>query len=365
MAAPPASGSRFRRGIRNNARVTPGDKIRARALEAGFDLVGIAPARRSAHGDAFLRWLERGLAADMTWMARDAERRLDPRRVLPGAQSVIVVGLSYAADAPPDNVWGDALRGRIACYAWGRDYHDVMRPRLEELARAVQAEAGPGAACRVFADTSPVLEREAGRQAGLGFIGRNTNLIHPDRGSCFFLGGVLTSLELDVDEHVDGHCGSCRRCMSACPMGALVESQVLDARRCISYLTVENRGPIPEALRPSLGRWVFGCDECQSLCPFVLRRGRPSRTGFLHFVPEQHAPRLEELLRLGEKDFRARYDGTPVMRTRCRGLRRNAAVAAGNSGRPELVPALEQVLRDEDPLLREHARWALARLRAG
>lgn len=337
------------------------ERIRQHALDLGFDAVGIAPARRAPHAAAFFQWLEEGCAAGMAWMARDPERRADPRKVLPGARSAVVVGLSYFVEEPPSELWDDPLRGRIARYAWGRDYHDEIEPLLRELARAIRAEAG--GTTRIFVDTAPVLERAAAVQAGLGFVGLNSNLIHPRWGSYLFLGGVLTQAALEPDMPSGGTCGRCRRCLEACPMDALTQPRRVDARRCAAYLTVEHRGAIPLELRPRLKRWVFGCDACQEVCPFVQRLRQPSCARFLRFDADTCAPRLADLLEMDEASFQNRFGSTPVSRTRLRGLRRSAAIVAGNSGRPELIPALEKAADDPDPLVREHAGWALARLR--
>lgn len=337
-----------------------GDRIRARALELGFDVVGVAQARRARRGDALKDWLARGYAADMAWLARDPDRRADPRQVLPGARSVVTVGLSYATETPPASIWDDPGRGRIARYAWGRDYHRVLTPMLRSLAETIREEGGPGAEARYYVDTGPVLEREVAAEGGLGFIGKNTLLIHPRRGSYLVLGEVLTTLPLPPDPSpAGGTCGACVRCLTTCPTHAFPAAYVLDSRRCISYLTIEHRGPIPVALRPALGNWIFGCDACQSVCPWVKRYSRPVRRPFTTFDPDHSAPRLLDLIGLDEAAFRERFRGTPVLRAKRRGLLRNVAVALGNWGDATAGAALETACRDPDPLIREHARWAL------
>lgn len=354
-------------------------RIKEKACDLGFDLIGVAPAGPARHAAAYRRWLASGYAAGMQWLARDSERREDLRRVLPGARSVVVVGLSYFVLDPPEELWHDPARGRIARYAWGLDYHEVMLPRLQQLAGFIQQEAG-GAGTRAYVDTGPVLERDHAARAGLGFIGKNSLLIHPGLGSYLFLGEILVDAELDYDEpspdggatcrvgppgrsKVSGTCGSCTRCLDVCPTHALPAPYVLDSNRCISYLTIELKGSIPLELRPLLGNWVFGCDECQSICPWVRRYARPTRQNFLRYDPELVAPSLIDLMSLDEAGFRARFRGTPISRAKRRGLLRNVAVALGNWGSPAALPVLERALQDPEPLIREHAAWAVERIR--
>lgn len=340
--------------------------IERKALELGFDLVGVAPAALAAHAREFAGWLKAGRAAGMTWMERDPDRRADPAKALPGAKSAVVVGLSYFVQDPPPAIWNDPARGRIARYAWGRDYHDVMLPMLEELAGFIRAGAGAAVRSRAYVDTGPVLERGLAERAGLGFVGKNTNLISPKWGSYLFIGEILLGAELTGHRSpVTGHntCGGCRRCLSACPTEALPEPYVLDARRCIAYLTIEHRGAIPAALRRSMGNWIFGCDECQQVCPWVITHSKPGRQRFLRFDSNSCAPRLVEVMALDEAGFRERFAGTPVMRAGRRGLLRNAAVALGNGGDPEALAALAQAARDADPLVSGHAAWAIRQIR--
>ncbi len=338
------------------------DRIREFALGAGFDLVGIAPAGPARHAGAFGRWLESGYAGDMAWMSRD------PARGAPDAKSAVVVGLSYFTEDPPPELWNDPLRGRIARYAWGPDYHDVMRPMLKEIAEFIVREAGATVHCRTYVDTGPVLERDMAERAGIGFVGKNTNLISREFGSYLFLGEILVDRELtppisNLKSEISNPCASCRRCLEGCPAAALAEPYVLDARRCVSYLTIEHRGTINEAFRPLLGHWVFGCDDCQQVCPYVVRFSKPGRRRFLQFDAARCAPPLADLVALDEASFRDRFADTPVLRARRAGLVRNAAIALGNSGTPAAMPALERAEADGDPLVREHARWAIAQLR--
>lgn len=344
------------------------DRATAQALDAGFDLVGFAPTGPSPRADAFRLWLERGFAAGMEWMSARSEERADPARLLPGARTAIVVGLSCFAEEPPPALWDDPARGRIARYAWGPDYHDVLLPMLRTLAAALASETGAAAHFRTCVDTAPVLERDLAARAGLGFTGRNTMLINGAFGSMIFLGEILLDAELAAPVEPPAasgalSCGRCRRCLMACPAQAFAAPYVLDAGRCLSYLTIENRAGIPPDLRPALGRWVFGCDECQQVCPWVIRHSKPGRTRFLRFDADRDAPVLAEAVVLEEKAFRERYAGTPVLRARHAGFLRNAAVALGNAGDEAALPALEHARRHANPLVSSHAEWAIGRIR--
>jgi epoxyqueuosine reductase len=346
-----------------------GERVRAAGRALGFDAVGIAPAEPPPHAEFLGEWLARGYAGEMGWLARRAAEREDPRRVLPGARSVVAAALVYdpgeqAAEA------GDAAAARVARYAGGADYHDVLLARLHALEREIAALA-PSARTKSYVDTGPVLERPLAARAGLGWIGKNTLLIHPALGSYLFLGVVLTDLALASDAPEPDHCGSCRACLDACPTDAFAEPYVLDASRCLSYTTIELRGPIPEPLRGPQQSWVFGCDVCQEVCPWNLRAKRrvpPDDAGLrADLAPREawRAPALARLLALGEEEFRALAGGTALTRTRWRGLVRNALVAAGNSGDARLILAVRRHAEGADPLLAEHARWALGKLEAG
>jgi len=339
-----------------------------RARELGFDLVGVAAARPVPYLSAYRDWLARGYHGEMSYMARPdrVARREEPDRIVPGVRSVVCVGLNYCPGALPaeygaDEYINDPGRGLISNYAWGLDYHDLMLPRLEELATFIRAEAGCRVAARAYVDTGPVLERVYAAQAGLGFIGQNTCLIHPRMGSWLFLGEILLDLELEpAVGAVRGGCGTCRRCLEACPTGALVAPYVLDARRCISYLTIELKGAIPPELRPWMGRWIYGCDVCQAICPWQ-RFARPTgERSFLAGEPERAAPRLVDLSRINEEQFRQRYQGTAIHRIGRGRLLRNVAVALGNWQDGRAVPALQDMLHDPEPLVREHAAWGLS-----
>jgi epoxyqueuosine reductase len=345
------------------------DKIRRQALALGFDLVGLAPARRAAHADALAPWLAGGRHAGMGWLARDPETRADPARLLAGAKSIVCVALAYGAEIPPAQCWDDPLRGRVARFAWGPDYHDLIAPRLEELARYIERDLGRPLAWKVAVDFAPLLERDHAARAGLGFIGKSNMLVSPVFGPLLLLGELLLDVALDrYDEPLPQACCAASCCTAACPTGALPEPYQLDARRCISWLTIENKGAIPEVLRPNLGRWIFGCDECQTSCQWPVVCGSAVEGTPLHaafrFQPELATPRLEELLALDERGFRERFAGTPLLRAKRRGLLRNAAVALGNSGAAAARPALERAATDPDELIRDHAAWALRRLTA-
>lgn len=341
------------------------DRIRGRALELGFDLVGFAPAQPSDYEAFYRRWVDRGYAGEMGYLARPDARakRADPRRILPQARSVIVVGLNHCVRDFPDEVRRDPSHGLIARYAWGADYHDVMVPRLRELATYIKGQTERRVAHKVYVDTGPVLEREVAVRAGLGFFGRNTMMISTTMGSYLFLGEILVDTELEYDKpDTRGTCGRCTRCLGACPTGAFVEPYVLDARRCISYLTIELKGPLPRDLRPLMGNWIFGCDVCQEVCPWVRRFSRPTREPAFRPPSDEVAPELLSLMGMTDEVFRVRFRGSPVKRAKRRGFLRNVAVALGNWGDPVAVPALAGALGDHEPLIRGHAAWALGQI---
>jgi epoxyqueuosine reductase len=325
------------------------DRLKAAAYGLGFDLCGIAafgPADTAAQFDA---WLAAGYHGEMAYMARGAERRRDSRLAVPGATHAIVVALDYGGKEPD---------GPVARYARGGDYHDIILDRLTELHRWIEREVGHEIAGKAYVDTGPILERDLARRAGLGWFGKNTMLIHPRLGSFFFLGALFVELDMQADEPFElEHCGTCTRCLDACPTQALVAPGVMDARRCISYLTIELKGSIPETLRPGLGEHVYGCDVCQDVCPWNVRFARTLDEPAL-------APRAEidavEMLALDDAGFRERYRGTAVTRAKRRGLARNAAVVLGNRGDASALPVLERAAsEDPDPVVREHAAWAI------
>lgn len=348
------------------------EDVRNHALELGFDAVGFVAAREARHALPFRKWLEAGYQAEMHWLSRNVERRLNPAEVVPNARSVIMVAVHYFVEQPPAELWDDPLRGRVARYAWGKDYHDVILPKLMALADWLRAQTPETSQTRAYVDTGPLLERTWAADAGLGFIGKNSLLIRPGYGSYCFLGGIITTLDIEPDEPATqegavlgkGECGSCTRCLNICPTHAFPAPYIVDSKRCISYLTIEHKGAIPEALRDKMGNWIYGCDACQEVCPWVRQYTTPSSEHFLAFDAERFAPYLPDLVRLDDEGFRARYRGTPLKRTKRRGLLRNAAIALGNSGLPEALPALRHAANDPEPLIAEHAVWAIKRIEA-
>ncbi|HVT59875.1 MAG TPA: tRNA epoxyqueuosine(34) reductase QueG [Thermoanaerobaculia bacterium] len=335
------------------------------ALEEGFDRAGVASLEPAAHGETFLRWLARGDLAGMTYLERRIGARLEPATVLPEARSALCVALQYYplagdGESEPSSPAGDPWP-RVARYARGRDYHDLMGQRLRRLAARIEA-AFPGTASRPYVDTGPVLERELAARAGLGAIGKNTNLLDRRAGSWFLLGELFLTLDLAPDAPLADLCGSCTRCLRACPTGALPEPYRLDARRCISYWTIEHRGELPPEARELVGDWVFGCDVCQEVCPWN-RSPEAADHPELRLPPERADLDLIGLLLLGRDDYVARFRGSPMKRAKQEGLQRNAAVAMGNRRDPRYVAPLAQALGSAAPAaVRGHAAWALGRI---
>ncbi|HSF06175.1 MAG TPA: tRNA epoxyqueuosine(34) reductase QueG [Methylomirabilota bacterium] len=331
--------------------------IKDRALDLGFDRVAVGPATPPAHADAFARWLDAGYAGDMAYLARTRTERTDPGRLLPGVRSVVAVALNYA---PPDAMPTDWQP--VARYAWGRDYHDVMRPKLAALAALIEEKAGSDVRSRAAVDTSAVLERDLAAGAGLGWIGKNTNLLSPGLGSYFFIGIVLTTASLAPDSPQPDRCGTCTACLDACPTQAFVAPNVLDARRCVSYLTIEHRGDVAPDLAGSLGDWIFGCDVCQEVCPWN-RKAPPTREPAL--APEAPLGPLGALLDLDDDGFRARFKGSAIWRAKRRGLVRNVALTLGSRREASAAPALRRLLNDRELVVRRAAAWALERIHDG
>jgi epoxyqueuosine reductase len=329
--------------------------VKARALELGFDRVAIGPAEAPAHGAAFERWLAAGYGATMDYLARGRAARLDPGHLLPGARSVIAVALNYASSRESDG-WESVAR-----YARGRDYHEIMRPRLHRLGEALQELCGAETRWRACVDTSAVLERDLAARAGLGWIGKNTNLLHPELGSFFFIGIVLSTAALDGDDPLPDRCGTCRACLDACPTQTFVAPYVLDARRCISYLTIEHRGAVDATLRPGLGEWVFGCDVCQTVCPWNRKAPPATEPALTAAAP---LPPLDVLLGLDESDFRRRFKGSAITRAKRGGFLRNIATVLANRRDRAAIPALTRACGDPDPVVSETAGWAIERIRA-
>lgn len=338
--------------------------LEGQARNLGFDYFGIATAAPARRLHAYLDWVNDGRHGDMAYMARAdrVARRQDPQIILPGLKSIISVGLSYASLTIPQSVAEDPSRGRISNYAWGMDYHDVMVPRLETLA-AMLKEIDPHARSRVYVDTGAILERDHAETAGIGFTGKNTMLIAPRGGSWFFLGEILTTVALPpIQPARMPSCGTCQRCLGACPTQAFPAAYELDARRCISYLTIELKGWIPRKLRPLMGNWIYGCDICQDVCPFN-RFSKPSAEA--DFQPQNLdavAPPLLDILALDGRAFDERFATSPIKRIKRGRLLRNACVAAGNWGHRSAVPVLADLLHDSEPLVRGHAAWALRQI---
>jgi epoxyqueuosine reductase len=325
-----------------------------RALQLGFDDCRFTTANPPDHAAQFQSWLQDGRHGQMEYLARNAHKRIDPALVLHAAKTIITLAVSYTTPLSA----GDS--GEIARYARYGDYHDVLGRRLKELAAFVNALAD-GARSLWYVDTGPLLERDLAQRAGLGFIGKHTNLINRKLGNWIFLAEIITTLEFEADAPEKNRCGSCLRCLEACPTAAITAPFQLDARRCISYLTIELKGAIPEELRPLMGNRIYGCDDCLAVCPWnrFAREGAIMRA---HFRPDLAAPDLVELLSLDEAAFERRFAGTPIRRAKRRGLLRNVCVALGNSGDEAALPALERAATDAEPLVAEHARWAIARI---
>jgi epoxyqueuosine reductase len=343
--------------------------IREEARRLGFDAVGFARAEAHPHGERLRAWLESGSHGTMDWMAREPERRADPRAALASAHTVISVAASYYRGDWPRGSATDsrepsdaaAWTGRIARYAWGRDYHKRLKKRALHLGRAIR-RLKPGVRFALYVDTGPMLDRAWAERAGIGWIGKNTNVIRQGAGSWCFLGEIITDLDLPPSRPADNHCGTCGRCIPACPTGAITAPYQLDARRCISYLTIEHEGPIPIELRPAIGARIFGCDDCQEACPWN-RFATPTALPEFAERPDQQTPELIPLLALDDRAFRERFAGTALRRAGRDRFVRNTAVALGNVGDERAVPALAQALHgDPDPTVRGHAAWALGRI---
>ncbi len=326
-----------------------------RALQLGFDDCRFTTVLPPSHAPRFQRWLQAGLHGQMDYLARNAHKRIAPALLLAGAKTIITLAASYA---PPSA----GAAGRIARYARFGDYHRILGGRLKDLA-ALLHSLGSGVRSLWHVDTGPLLERDLAERAGLGFIGKHTNLISRKLGNWIFLAEIITTLELEPDAPEKNRCGSCRRCIAACPTAAITAPFQLDARRCVSYLTIELKGAIPEALRPMIGNRIFGCDDCLAACPW----NRFAREGAImspYYRPDMAAPDLIQLLSLDEAAFEQRFAGTPIRRAKRRGLLRNVCVALGNRGDQAALPALERAAADAEPLVAEHARWAISRIQA-
>jgi epoxyqueuosine reductase len=335
------------------------EELATLAQQLGFDVCRIAACVAPPHAAEFRAWLAEGRAGEMTWLERNEHRRTDPQQVLPGARSVIVLGMNYWNDeCRMQN--DEKARGRIARYAWGDDYHDVIEKKLQTLDEWLVARGGKQ---RCYVDTGPVLERDLAALAGVGWQGKSTMLIHPKLGTWLFLAEILTTLELAPDASMPDHCGKCTRCIAACPTGAITAPRQLDARRCISYLTIENKGAIPEEFRAAIGDRIYGCDDCLTACPWN-RFAQSSRESAFAAREYVHGWALRDFLALDDEGFRRLFRKSPIKRIKRRGFLRNVCVALGNIGTREDLPALEKAAHDTEPLIAEHARWAIARLQA-
>ena len=354
----------------------------ARAL--GFDACKVAACAPPKHGEEFRTWLRDGAAGEMDWLQRGEEKRVDPQQVLPGARSVIALALNYwqgeqpAADVPAKErrfataelngrrlqtaaPWGrrpsPAATGKIARYAWGDDYHEIIQPKLKAIDAFLREHGGIQ---KCYVDTGPILERDHAAEAGVGWHGKSTMLIDQKLGAWFFLAEILTTLELPADGPQPSRCGTCTRCITACPTGAITAAHRLDARRCISYLTIELKGPIPLELRPLIGDRIYGCDDCLDACPWN-RFASASREAAFAARPAARMP-LRDYLALDDTQFRLLFRGSPIKRVKRRGFLRNVCVALGNVGTRDDLPALERALHDPEPLIAEHAAWATERI---
>ena len=337
-------------------------QIKEAAQRLGFELVGISPVRPAPHEQSFAQWLREGLAGNLDYMQRTESLRRDPRELVPWAVSIISVGMNYYSgySRPVDS---SEPRGWISRYAWGDDYHNLMKGKLEALLESIGQFHDGNIQGKAFVDSGPVLERDFAGIAGLGWIGKNTHLISPKKGSWFFLGELFVDLPLAYDRPIRDRCGRCDLCLKACPTGAFVGPYVLDARRCISYLTIELKDWMPRSLRPLVGNHIFGCDICQEVCPYNVKA---LPTAEIAFQPRSglHAPELIAFLSLSEAEFRQRFRASPILRAKRRGFLRNVAEALGNLKALDAVPALIRSLDDEESVVRGHVAWALGQIGA-
>jgi epoxyqueuosine reductase len=358
-------------GLSNSARLRyfdpVRDRIRSKALALGFDDCGFTTADAPASAPAFQAWLSKDRHGEMAYMARSAEKRMNVQRVLPGARSVICVAVSYSPGPAPEREHSvfsvQCLEpvGLVARYARYTDYHAVLGEKLEELSAFVTELGGSDTRSLWYVDTGPILERDFAQRAGLGFIGKHTNLISRNLGNWIFLAQIVTTLEIEPETPETNRCGTCTRCIQSCPTAAITAPFQLDARRCISYLTIEVKGPIPVDLRPLIGNRIYGCDDCLAACPWnrFARHGRLMQT---HHRTDLDTPGLLDLLSLDDAGFKQRFRGTPMERTKRRGLLRNVCVALGNTAGPDTLPGLERARQDKEPLVAEHAAWAIEQI---
>jgi epoxyqueuosine reductase len=331
--------------------------IREEALRLGFLKVGIVPAQPLPQEEHFTTWLERGLHGEMRYMERQAQKRRNPQMVLPNAKSLLILALNYYTEDRPANT---PLTGMISRYAWGDDYHAIVESRLTRLLDFIQTR-DPSLQGLCYSDTGPVMEKVWGALSSLGWMGKHTNLIIRDHGSWFFVGIILLDTELEYDSQEKDFCGSCSRCIEACPTGAIIAPYVLDARLCISYLTIEYRGIIPRRLRPLMGNRIFGCDSCQEVCPWNRFAAKTAEKAFCSRESSIPAD-LVSLASITPGEFKDRFSKSPVLRVAYSGFIRNAVIALGNSHMKEALPTLEKALQQPNPLIRAHAAWALGQI---
>jgi epoxyqueuosine reductase len=331
--------------------------IKDKARQLGFILAGVTSCEPPAHFNIFDEWLTENRHATMDYLAseRSRSRRADPKLILPECKSILVLALPYSPLSKNNSEF------QIASYALGDDYHDVIPPRLQELVQFIEEQVGQPIPNRYYTDTGPILEREIAQRAGLGWIGKNSMLINPQKGSTFLLAEILLGIELEPDEPLQtDHCGTCTRCIDACPTQCILPNRTLDARRCISFLTIENKGDIPEDLRPHMQNWVFGCDICQQVCPWN-RFSQPADSALEPSIP---LPILTDDLTLKSSEFNQRFKRSPIKRAKRRGYFRNLAVAVGNAGKESNVRLLEHATQDEEALIKDHASWAIKNIHA-
>ena len=335
--------------------------LRQYAMALGFDDCRCTTAAPPARAAALHQWLAEARHGEMTWLARNADKRADPQKILPGAKSIILLAASYHLDLPSGQPRAREA-GLIARYARFADYHEVLADPLKKLTDFVNRLGGTDTRSLWYIDTGPILERDLAQRAGLGFTGKHTNLISRSLGNWFFIGEILTTLELEPDAPGKNHCGTCSRCLTACPTQAITAPYQLDARKCISYLTIELKGAIPLEFRRAIGNRIYGCDDCLAACPWnkFAREGQLMKP---HTRADLAAPDLMELLQLDDTGFKTHFAGTPMLRTKRRGVLRNVCVALGNVGDETALPALEKATQDKEPLIAEHARWAMTQIR--
>ena len=336
------------------------ERIRQRARELGFDDCRFTTAAPPDHAEVFQQWLAQDQHGEMTWLQRNAHKRVNPQEVLAGSRSVIVLAVSYSRHSMA--LESPSRAGAIARYAQYSDYHEVLAERLRTLMAFINELGGNQPRSLWYVDTGPILERDLAQRAGLGFVGKHTNLISRTLGNWIFLSEIITTLELEPDAPEHNHCGKCTRCITACPTAAITAPFNVDARRCISYLTIELKGSIPVALRPLIGNRIYGCDDCLAVCPW----NRFAREGAMmkpYARTELSQPDLLQLLSLDEAGFKTLFAGTPMLRTKRRGLLRNVCVALGNVGDERSLPDLEKAEQDHEPLIREHAAWAMNQIK--